>query len=68
MEQTLNEMSSKELHKICQFHRNEVRKLRKILEQRRRDKQLNCEHVWEKDMSARGGRSHYDCAKCGLYR
>jgi len=61
-------MSSKQLRKICRFHRNEIRKLEEVLEQRRIEKQLNCKHVWSKDISAGSGRSHYDCTKCGLYR
>lgn len=62
------EMSSKQLRKFCFFHRNELRKLEKILDQRRLEKQSNCAHVWTKDISARSGRSHYDCTKCGVYK
>jgi len=61
-------MSSKKIRKICRIHRNELSRLEKILEQRHLEKQSNCTHVWTKDMSARSGRSHYDCANCGLYK
>jgi len=61
-------MSSNKIRKICRFHRNELRRLERILDQRRIEKQSNCTHVWRKDMSARSGRSHYDCTKCGLYK
>ena len=30
--------------------------------------QRSCSHDWELDDSARGGRSYYECTKCGAYR
>lgn len=69
MEQAWNtDMSSKQLRKIWRFHINELRKLEKVLEERHVEKQSKCEHVWKKDMSARSGKSHYDCIKCGFYK
>ena len=62
------EMSSKKLRQIRRFHISETRKLEQVLEQRHIEKQSNCTHVWLKDMSARSGKSHYDCTKCGLYK
>ena len=30
--------------------------------------QRTCEHKWERDLSDRGHRSHYECRLCGAYR
>lgn len=69
MEQTWNsEMTSSKLHQLRSLYIDELRKLEKVLQQRKKNKQANCEHKWVKDLSARGGRSHYDCSLCGLYR
>jgi hypothetical protein len=69
MEQTWNsEMTSSKLHQFRSLYRNELRKLEKVLQQKQKNKQTNCQHNWVKDLSARGGRSHYDCSICNLYR
>jgi hypothetical protein len=62
------DMSYKKLHAVYSFHLHQVNKLEKLLIQKQMAKQNTCQHVWEKDMSARGGRSRYDCTKCGKYR
>lgn len=62
------EMSFKQLEKVRIFYSIELLKLEKVLKKKRRMKEKNCQHVWVKDMSARAGRSHYDCKNCGLYR
>lgn len=61
-------MSQKTLQNLYSFHLYQVNKLEKMLMQKQMAKQNKCQHVWEKDMSSRGGRSHYDCTKCGKYR
>jgi hypothetical protein len=61
-------MDLKKLKKIRSHYRSELMKLQKILKMKRKKNEEKCQHIWEKDMSARGGRSHYDCKKCGLYR
>lgn len=62
------EMDSKQLKKVRTFYRIELMKLQKVLKRKRKKKEKNCQHIWTKDMSARGGRSHYDCILCGMYR
>jgi hypothetical protein len=62
------EMDLKKLKKIRAHYRSELIKLQKILKMKRKKNEEKCTHIWSKDMSARGGRSHYDCKKCGLYR
>jgi uncharacterized protein YegJ (DUF2314 family) len=62
------EMDCKQLRKVQTFLRIELIKLQKVLKMKQKKKERKCQHIWIKDMSARGGRSHYDCKKCGLYR
>jgi hypothetical protein len=62
------EMNYKQLKKIQSFYRIELMKLQKVLKMKRKKNEEKCQHIWIKDMSARGGRSHYDCKKCGKYR
>jgi len=62
------EMDCKQLRKIRSHYRIELMKLQKVLKKKGKRNEEKCQHIWQKDMSARGGRSHYDCKKCGLYR
>jgi uncharacterized protein YegJ (DUF2314 family) len=62
------EMDCKQLRKVQTFLRIELLKLQKVLKKKQKKKEKKCQHIWIKDMSARGGRSHYDCKNCGLYR
>ena len=46
----------------------QVQNLEKIIREKERIIQKNCDHVWEKDWESRDHRSRYDCKKCGAYR
>jgi hypothetical protein len=46
----------------------QLRKLERLIKERKKVLQSNCEHKWERDWEDRGHRSHYDCKKCGAYR
>ena len=46
----------------------QVRDLEKIIREKERIIQKNCDHEWEKDWESRDHRSRYDCKKCGAYR
>jgi hypothetical protein len=46
----------------------QVQRLDKLIKERRESIQRVCTHVWERDWSDRGHRSHYECKLCGKYR
>lgn len=55
----------REYQRVLLWHLNQVETK---IQHKTNALQSSCQHKWERDLSDRGHRSHYECHLCGAYR